>query len=367
MSETVAARGPDILVRSAPQLSATSDAPLATPEAPPVSASNDATDQAAGVPTEMSPEEQAASTRRTKADAAPDVEEKPKDADTDLDTMDVDGRKVTTPPWAKREITKARNQQRAAQAAAEEAKTAAKAASEALAALQAEHAALKAKADAEPTTTTETKPPEQPAVEPRPTRDQFDDPDAYDAALSEWGERQGERRAAEKLAAEKAAAEAAEQTKAEEAAKAAQDAEIARINADWTTRKAAAEAKYPDYKEVTERDDLKISPPMAHAIMLLQNGPEVAYHLGRNATEAERIAGLANPAQQMLEIGMLAGRLIAPPARSARPRPLDPIDTGNASADVSGREESMEEVAARVNSRYQVQRRPFLAATETRR
>jgi hypothetical protein len=372
MSETVSApRGPDILVRDAPQLSATSDAPLTTPDAPPVSASNDPTDHDAGVPTEMSPEAQATATRRTKADAAPDAaaEEgekaaKPQDADPDLDTMDVDGRKVPTPPWAKREITKARNKQREAQSLAD---TQAKE----LVDLRAkfEELATKVPAPAKdapetksadpPTPTPETKQPDP--AEVRPTRDQFDDPDAYDTALSEWAGRQGERRAEEKLTA-------AAKAKADEAAKATQDAEIARINEGWMTRKAAAEAKYSDYKQVTERDDLKISGPMAHAIMLAQNGPDVAYHLGKNDAEAERIAALANPAQQVMEIATLAARLAAPPPRATpRPRPLDPIDTGSSPANAGDREESMEEVAARVNSRYLTQRKPFLAATDTRR
>lgn len=371
MSETIPARGPDILVRSAPQLSATSDAPLATPDSPPVSASNNTDDHDAGVPTEMSPEAQAAVTRRTAPDAEADKAAKQPDPDPDLDTMDVDGRKIPTPPWAKREITKARNKQREAQALAD---TNAKE----LAELRAKFEDLATKVPPVPakdaatetkpieTTTTETSQPTQ--AEARPTRDQFDDPDAYDTALSEWAERQGERRAEQKLAAERTAAEAAQRAQTEQAVRAAQEAEVVRITADWTTQTEAAQAKYPDFAEVVGNPNLKISDAMAHALALRQNGAETAYHLAKNATEAERIFAITNPARQMMEIAVLADRLAAPPARrAARPRPLDPIDTGTAPADGGDREESMEEVATRVNTRYQTQRRPFISASEARR
>lgn len=367
MSETVASRGPDILVRATPPLSATSDAPLAAAEAPPAAASNDPADQAAGVPSEMSPEAQAAARPPSRETSAEQPSEERKPDDADLDTMDVDGRKVPTPAWAKREITKARNKQREAQAAAEDARVAAKAAAEALAALQAEHAALREKAEKaaeKPTEAAEAPAVADPVVAeaPRPTRDQFDDPESYDEALSEWAARQGELRAEAKLAAERAEAEAAEKAKAEEAQRTAQEAEITRINADWATRKAEAEARYPDFKAVTESESLTISPPVAHLIMTDTNGPEIAYFLGKNPDEATRIAQLP-PMRQLYEIGLVAARLAKPAGRATpRPRPLEPIDTaGNAAADSSGREETMEEVAARVNGRYSSARKPFLA------
>ncbi len=373
MSESSTARDPDILVRSAPSLSATSDAPITQPEAPPVSASNNPADQDTGIPAEMSPEAQAAVARRTRADTAPDAGKdaaadpkdaaadktaKQPDADPEIDSIKVDGKEVPLPPWMKREITKARNRQREAEASA-------KATLDELAALKAKVEELTsktaepvAKTDATTTdTTTQTDPPARTtdAADPRPTRDQFDDPDAYDEALTAWGRREGEREAI-------ARTEAAEREKTEKVTREAQEAAIAKINADWEAKKAEAVTKYPDFEEVAMSDAVKITPTMAHTIMTAPNGPDVAYHLGRNPAEAERIAALGSPLEQAMQMGMLAARLSAPAQRAPRPQPLDPIDSGTSMADISDREPSMEEVAARVNKRYSDARRPFITA-----
>ena len=52
-------RGPDLLVRTAPPLSATADEPLMSVEALPVSASADPKDLERGVPAEITPEAKA--------------------------------------------------------------------------------------------------------------------------------------------------------------------------------------------------------------------------------------------------------------------------------------------------------------------
>lgn len=361
-----APRGPDILVRTAPPLSATSDAPLADVPKPPASASNDATDQASGTPAEMSPEAQAAA-RVARVDPGPDADASAdatpadkvaadkaaadKAAADEIETIQVDGRDVPLPPWMKREITKARNRQRDAEASA-------KTAAEELTALKASLEELKAKV--------ETPKPTEAVVEtpdPRPTRDKFEDPDSYDVALTEWATREGERKAVEKVGAERAAAEAEAAAKAADARKASQDAEIARMNAEWTTKVAKATEKYTDYNDVAQNDAVQITMPMAHAIMLADNGPDVAYHLGKNLEEATRIASLTNPVAQAMQIGMLAARLATPQPRAARARPLEPITTGVAPADTSGREPSMDEHAATVNGRIAAQRRPFFSAS----
>jgi hypothetical protein len=354
-----ARRGPDILVRTAPPLSATVDSPLGEVAKPPVSASNDEGDQASGVSTEMTPQAQAEAraakvtdTTATEGDTDAKPADKAADADGEVEIM-VDGKKVETPPYVKREITKARNQQRAAQAAAEEAKAAAKAATEALAALQAEHAALKAKGE-----------PEKPAVEetiaPRPTRDKFDDPDAYDEAVIAWSKAEGVREAEAKLAADKAAAEAEAARTSQEAAQKAHTAKVAEIEAAWEARKAEAAQKYEDYEAVTTADGLIISDAMAAVIFQVDNGTDIAYHLGQNREESLRIASLPNVALQMMEIGRLSERLGAPKPRAARARPIEPIDTGSAPATDATREPSMEDYGASRTVQIQAARRPFM-------
>lgn len=380
-------RGPDILIRTAPPLSATSDAPLADVPRPPVSASNNGADQERGIPREITMLEKAAAeaarsaaagadpaaastdttTETTGAegqgeggdDAAAAAAKKAADLDAVPDELEIDGQKVPTPPYMKREITKERNRRRDAEAARVTAEAAAKVATEAAAAAQRELAELKAKAEAPK--------PAEPVIEstpdPKPTRDAFDDPDAYDTALADWAKREGVREVETRLATERTAAEAETTRKTQEAARTAQEAEQAKLNADWTAKRTTAVEKYPDYAEVAEAEGLKISDPMAAAIVLSENGTDIAYHLGQNPDVAERIAGMANPMMQFVEIGKLAATLANPPQRRApRNRPIEPIDTSAAPADTSEAEPDMETYAKQRMPQLRQQRAPFFPA-----
>ena len=367
----VVSRGPDILIRTAPPLSATSDGPLGEVAKPPVSASNDAGDQDSGVPGEMSAQDQADARTAKVTDVTAPTGKKPPAAKTPEAEIDVSDLASNLPGYAVREISKARKAARTQVAeATAQADAAAKSATEAADAARAELAALRAKLEA--TSPAESEPAvnrteaegrsggatRDPSAEARPTRDTFDDPDAYDTALSEWAMREGVRTAEAKIASDRAAAEAAAQ-------KSAQEAEIAALNTRWEASKAKASEKYQDYAAVAEGEHT-VSVPMAHAILVLENGTDVAYHLGKNPEESARIAAIKNPMMQVLEIGKIAARLAAPPSRAPRSRPLEPIDGSFSPADTSGREPSMEEVAARVNGRYQAGRRPFLEASPGR-
>lgn len=358
-------RGADILVRTAPPLSATTDMPLASVAEPPVSASNNEADQAAGAKPEMAPEAQAEA-RAEKRDGSPSKEGNHTDGETDksvgteasarneADTTGEEGVDPNLPAYAKREITKARNRQRAAEAAAAEATKQAQEAA-------AERSRLLKLTEDLVARTPETV--EQP--DPKPVRTAFESPESYDAALIEWGTREGERRAT-KAATEKAEADRLQvekdaSDKAADAQRAAADAEIARLNTDWAGKKAKAVEKYPDYAEVAERDDLQISMPMAHAMMLSENGADIAYHLGQNPEEASRIAAIANPGMQIFEIGKIAQQLAAPAVRqSAAPRPIAPIRGSNAAADSSDAEPSMEAWAAKRTPEILSARSPFV-------
>ena len=203
---------------------------------------------------------------------------------------------------------------------------------------------------------------EQPAADTRPTRDQFDDPDAYDEALAGWAEREGVRKAEAKAQTERAEAEKAAQEASEKAEQEAAAAAAVELNARWTTRVERFKEIHDDFEAVTTADDVSISPIMANGILRLENGPEVAYHLGQNKDEAARIAKL-DPMTQLIEIGALSKQLRTPAQRGPRPRPLEPIDAASNVADSSDREETMEEVAARVNARYARERKPFVQVT----
>ena len=372
MAEAARLRGPDIILRSAPSLSATSDAPLAAVPQPPTSASNHPDDIDAGVEPEMSAQEQGDARRAATVDpdavndnAEPADKEAKVAADkaADLDkitTVQVDGEDVPIPPWMQREITKSRNRQRDAEAKAKQLETASTEAAERLAKVEAELAELRAKAaNTNPTNDNQATETEQPAADVRPTRDQFDDPEAYDEALAGWAEREGLRKAEAKATAEREATEKAAQEAREDAERKAAEAEIANLNATWTSRVEAFKQTHEDFEAVATADDVLITPVMGQAILRTENGPDVAYFLGQNKDEAARIAAL-HPAQQLMELGVLAHRLRTPPLRAPRQRPLEPIDGASNLADTSDREETMEEVANRVTSRVQAQRKPFV-------
>jgi hypothetical protein len=359
---SVAVRPPDILIRTAPPLSATSEPPLAEVPKPPVSASNNADDQESGVPAEMTLQEKADAdaARSTEAGAEPEPDAKPAkpakteaaaktDAATDADPIDLSDLPPGTPTWAVREISKAREASRTKVA---EAAAAIKAATDAAAAAQAELAALRAKAEP---AAADTKPGDavtETSADVRPTRDQFYDPESYDEALTAWAEREGVRKVAAKAAEE-----------ARQAQVAANEAEAARVQTEWSGQRASAIERYADYVAVAEGDHA-VSMPMAQAIMSLDNGADVAYWLGQNPEESARIAALPSVARQLVEIGRVSARVSAPKPRAARAKPIEPIDRGTAPADTSEREPSMDEWAAKRNPEILNGRKPFFAVSE---
>jgi hypothetical protein len=356
-------RPPDILIRTAPPLSATSDAPLADVAKPPESASNHAEDQENGVPAEMTLQEKAEAdaAKSTEAGAEPDAAPaKPAKADAkpaaagEDDEPDLSDLPPGTPTWAVREISKARKASRAQIAEAASATKAAKEATDAAAAAQAELAAIRAKLETTPPA--DAKPTEQaadPAADPRPTRDQFYDPDSYDEALTGWAEREGMRKVEAKAAAE-----------AQQAQAAANEAETLRVQAAWDTQRTAAIEKHPDYVKIAESDDHAVTPVMATAMMGLDNGTDVAMWLGQNHDDSARIAAIASPVLQIVEICKVAAQLATPKPRAARARPIEPVDRGTAPADTSAREPSMDEWAERRTKEILNGRKPFFSATE---
>lgn len=273
------------VVKQGPALSATSDMP---------------------VPIEAAPVE---TTETTEAKETPPEE---KAAETTADEAKEEG-KDTTPPWMKREITIERNKRREAEQRANEA---AAQLNQALRALESASVRNATKSD-----------------DTRPAREAFDDPTEYDDALIAWSSR----RASAVTLAE------TEARRAQESIQRQQET----IQAEWKGRLEKALVDMPDYAEVAERDDLSISMPMAQAIITAPNGPQIAYHLGKNPEEAARIASLPPP-QAVFEMGLLAASLKPPkPGVSQAPKPPKPIGSRADASPKGPDEESMEEYAAR--------------------
>lgn len=155
--------------------------------------------------------------------------------------------------------------------------------------------------------------PATPAVPPVPREvppaDQFESVEAYAQAL-----------------AEKRAAELLQQREVQQ-----QQAQVLESHRD---REEAAREKYDDYEDVVYNPKLPITPIMAQTIQASDMGPDVAYYLGTNPKEAERIARLPAIAQAK-EIGKLEAKIAsAPPVKktTSAPSPISPVSARSASS-----------------------------------
>ena len=99
-------------------------------------------------------------------------------------------------------------------------------------------------------------------------------------------------------------------------------------------------AKYDYFEQVAYNPNLPITTVMAQSIQASDIGPEVAYHLGANPKEADRISRLS-PIMQAKEIGKIEAQLAAnPPIKktSNAPSPITPVTartTGSPSYDTT--------------------------------
>ena len=149
----------------------------------------------------------------------------------------------------------------------------------------------------------QVKPAAAPQAAPEvPTADKFDSVEAY----------------AEALAAQKAE-QLLQQRELER-----QQAELLESYHD---REEEARNKYDDFEQVAYNPNLKITTVMAQTIQASDIGPEVAYYLGLNPKEADRISRLS-PFLQAKEIGKIEAKVADnPPVKkpSSAPAPIAPV------------------------------------------
>lgn len=247
------------------------------------------------------------------------------------------------------ELTRQREEERAARIAAE------KRHDELMKAIM-EGRIQPASTDAPAVKTTEATQDEDPEPQ-RPTKTDFSDPDAWDAALLGYAEQKAAWTARREVAAaRKADLDAQQKRAAEEAQRATMAAHEARV--------AKAKEKHADWAEVAE-SDVQITMPMAHAILQHEQGADIQYYLGSHPDEAARISKLP-VYNQLVEIGVIAAKVAAPaagasaPAKpiSQAPAPIKPTVSGSAAVAKSPEEESMEEYAARRSKELSSDRRP---------
>lgn len=154
---------------------------------------------------------------------------------------------------------------------------------------------------------------QEPQTSQRPDPSQFSTTEDYVEAVAEW-------KLEQKLAAKNQEQERVSQERVIEQHR-------AEMVSEYQERVEQAIAKYDDYEEVTTNPALKISQPMADAIIASEVGPDVAYYLGINPKEADRIAKLP-PFLQVKEIGRLEAKVMAdPPAKktTSAPPPISPV------------------------------------------
>ena len=102
----------------------------------------------------------------------------------------------------------------------------------------------------------------------------------------------------------------------------------------WAEKVNEAREQHPDFMEVAFQDDVPMSQAMMEAIVTSELGAEVAYELGKNPDEAERISKLS-PVAAVREIGKIEARIagktpaaeaVEPPAAiSKAPKPPSPV------------------------------------------
>jgi hypothetical protein len=135
-----------------------------------------------------------------------------------------------------------------------------------------------------------------------PPVDQFESPEAYADALAY--------QKAEQLLAQR---EEARQQSA--------------ILKTYHEKEEEARTKYDDFEQVAYNPKLPITNVMAQTIQASDIGPEVAYYLGANPKEADRISRLA-PFVQAKEIGRIEAKLATdPPVKrtTSAPAPISPV------------------------------------------
>jgi hypothetical protein len=135
-----------------------------------------------------------------------------------------------------------------------------------------------------------------------PPIEQFNSPDEYADALAE--------RKAEELLARR------EQARMQ-----------SEIIESYHDKEEDARNKYDDFEQVAYNPKLPITDAMAQTIQASEVGPDMAYYLGSNPKEAERISRLA-PLQQAKELGKIEAKLADNPVvkkTSSAPAPIAPI------------------------------------------
>lgn len=145
--------------------------------------------------------------------------------------------------------------------------------------------------------------PQQPVEPTRPKLEDFQDYDQYVEALSEWK--------ADQKYSQRESARRQEEMRQRAAH------EFQKLQSTYAERQNKVSQKYEDYEDVALNPAVPINQTMANAILMSEQGPDIAYYLGKNLEEAHRIANLP-PLLAVKELGKIEAKLTL---ESAEPTP----------------------------------------------
>lgn len=101
-----------------------------------------------------------------------------------------------------------------------------------------------------------------------------------------------------------------------------------KVVATYQEREDSAREKYDDFDQVAYQTPYACTPAMAQTIQFSESGPDLAYYLGKNPTEAARIAELP-PILAIKELGKIEAKIASaatPETRvSKAPAPIKPV------------------------------------------
>ena len=110
----------------------------------------------------------------------------------------------------------------------------------------------------------------------------------------------------------------------------AQQTQAQAVAQDWVAKVEKVRSVAPDFDEAFNNvASIEFAPMALEAVAQHPKGAEIAYMLGKNVSEAYRIAALP-PSQQLMAIGEIAARtnVPKPKAVSTAPAPVKPVSGG---------------------------------------
>lgn len=190
-----------------------------------------------------------------------------------------------------------------------------------------------------------------PAVEedPVPSRDNFDDPDEYQAAYTAHAARNEIRKSNEAGEAKARARRDEEAKTAETQRQARVQEQIVVLHKTFNERVEAAKPDYPDYDvKVTNNEKLVLRNDIFFTVEQSEMAPHILYHLADHPDEAASLNNMP-PIQAAMRIGEIQAelRITRKPKPSKAADPITPVRHRSSPERKTPDEETMDEYAAR--------------------